>query len=160
MKTVKYITLFLGSITIIYFLLHYVNVGDNVFSDVVTFLSITIGFGITSLSIIATSKFSSNLYAMEDRSNNSRTLLHVIVYKFRSSIILFTTTIALIFFYYIFSKNCMRCNVNLLLNINIISLLKAVIEYLTIWSFGLFLSLVITFSKFVIKSAIGESRIE
>lgn len=60
--------------------------GDKAFSDIVTFISIATGFSITSLSIIATSTFSKNLYQKEDSKDRSKTLLHVLVGNFKNSI--------------------------------------------------------------------------
>src|SRR5690606_3383428 len=73
--------------------------GDKAFSDIVTFISIATGFSITSLSIIATSSFSKNLYLKEDIKDRSKTLLHVLVGNFKNSIFYFTFTVCLILLY-------------------------------------------------------------
>lgn len=66
------------------------------FSHVLTFLSVTTGFTITALSIIATSDFSKVLYKKESVNDNSKTLLHELVNKFEKSTLTFTTVIILI----------------------------------------------------------------
>ncbi len=154
MKIVKYSIYPISFAVMMYFSIrHPLTIEGSVFSDAVTFLSITIGFGITSLSIIATSKFSNTLYGLEDERNNSRTLLHVLVDQFKNSIILFTAAVAVTFFYYILDKNCSDCIMYPTQQLNTISFLKTLIIYLLILSFIVFIRLIVLFSRFVIKSA-------
>lgn len=128
---------------------------SNAFEMIATFLSITIGFTITALSIIATSHFSKELYQTEDKKDNSKTLLHILVNLFKTSTLIFTFTIILILIYKfagaakvfqpIFSIKSYP--------ITFLILLKSIIWSLTLVSFYFFLKLFETFSKFVIKTA-------
>ncbi len=124
----------------------------EILNSIVTFLSITTGFTITALSIIATSKFSQILYSMESEEDNSKTLLHELVDKFKSATKIFLITIALIllfpfvaiydaYYFYLFSY-CIEPS----------DIIKSIVFSLTILSFYKFISLLILFSKFVIKS--------
>ena len=55
-------------------------------SDLLSFLSIAIGFCITSLSLIATTKFfSKNLHSRQSKNSNDKTLLHELVQIFQSA---------------------------------------------------------------------------
>lgn len=83
---------------------------DNNFEMMMSFMSITIGFSITALSMIATSVFSKKLYKIEDQRNNSRTLLHILVNTFKLSTFLFIGNIFLIFLYSILTKNFLATN--------------------------------------------------
>ncbi len=153
MKIIKYISLIATPIlTAFVFRNHLEKIKDDVLTDMVTFLSITIGFGITALSIISASKFSQNLYRMEDSNNNSRTLLHVIVGNFERAVICFTLNIALIFLYKFLNNFCGFKNI-LLLNLSLRNMMIVIIWYFLILSFLLFIYLLITFCKYVIKSA-------
>lgn len=128
---------------------------SKAFVSIITFLSITIGFTITALSIIANSSFSKQLYSREDSKDNSKTLLHILVDHFKYSTFLFVTTIILIFIYFFFIEDESKCEIFSILgnNISIPIILKATIWYSTIWSFICFIMLINLFSKFVIKSA-------
>lgn len=129
------------------------NLNVKAFDVIATFLSITTGFTITALSIIATSPFSKNLYNQESRKNNSKTLLHELVDNFKTSMIFFISTIILItilnlfpekytfYFFKIFS-----------LKFTPFEILKSIILYLSILSLISFFTLFNSFSKFVVKS--------
>lgn len=129
------------------------NLNVKAFDVIATFLSITTGFTITALSIIATSPFSKNLYNQESRKNNSKTLLHELVDNFKTSMIFFISTISLItilnlfpekytfYFFKIFS-----------LKFTTFEILKSIILYLSILSLISFFTLFNSFSKFVVKS--------
>jgi len=128
---------------------------SSAFETVATFLSITIGFTITALSIIATSSFSKDLYKTEDKNDNSKTLLHALIGLFKTSTFVFILTIGLILTYkffprpktikpYFFIKS---------FPISFLVILKSNIWCFTIVSFYYFIRLVETFANFVIKTA-------
>ncbi len=125
------------------------------FDTVATFLSITIGFTITALSIIATSSFSKELYKTEDEKDNSKTLLHVLINLFKTSTLIFITTIGLILAYKFFPtpKTTEPTFFIKSYPITFFVILKSSIWCLTIISFYYFIRLFETFSKFVIKTA-------
>lgn len=126
---------------------------STAFDTISTFLSITIGFTITALSIIGTSSFSKELYKIQDRTNNSKTLLHVLIHQFRISTIIFITTIGLILVFKFDSVSTETLFTLKKYPISFTIFLKAIIWYLTIISFVSFIKLFNTFSKFVIRSA-------
>lgn len=147
MKKYKTLVILLFAIPIVGFMSVFINQDNSsAFGDIVTFLSIIIGFTITALSIIATSKISQELYNRESKRNNSKTLLHELVDEFKYSTILFTSIIALILLYQfnsdsLFSIYCIESR----------SVLKNFIWYLTLIAFVEFLILFRLFSKFIIK---------
>lgn len=125
---------------------------DKAFSDIVTFISIATGFSITSLSIIATSSFSRNLYLKENPKDRSQTLLHVLVGNFKNSIFFFTFTISLILLY----KYIDLCHYYFSIrtySFDLIKLFASCIWYFTILSIVRFLFLVNIFGQFVLQSA-------
>lgn len=129
----------------------------NAFSDIITFFSIAAGFNITALSIIANSQFSARLYNIEDTHDNSKTLLHNLVEKFKSSTVVFLITIALILSFLFINGNDPN-EVHSSIDIKSITLtfpkiLKSIIWYLTALSFFRFYDLIIAFSKVVIRSS-------
>lgn len=125
---------------------------SNAFTSILTFLSIISGFSITALSIIATSDFSKELYQKESSKNNSLTLLHELIAIFRNSTLLFVFTIILILLYeFVPDLEYIVFQVpNYSLTYD--KLIKGLIWYMTILSFGAFIYLLLTFSKFVIRS--------
>lgn len=129
---------------------------SSAFDTIATFLSITIGFTITALSIIATSSFSKELYKIEDEKNNSKTLLHILINLFKTSTLIFIATIGLIITYkFIPTPKTIVPIFNFKsYPITLLTLLKSGIWCFTIISFYYFIKLFETFSKFVIKSAI------
>lgn len=130
-----------------------VNLNNKAFDVVATFLSITTGFTITALSIIATSPFSKNLYQQESKKNNSKTLLHELVDKFKISMILFIVTISFIIYLNLFKDNYVAKSITIFKNkTTTLEILKSSILYLSILSLISFILLFNTFSKFVIKS--------
>lgn len=128
------------------------------FDTVATFLSITIGFTITALSIIATSSFSKELYKIEDKKNNSRTLLHVLINLLKTSTFIFISTIGLILVYKFFSipKTTELTFFIKAYPISVSVIIKSSIWCFTMISFYYFIKLFETFAKFVIKSATIE----
>lgn len=153
MKMPKNLFILIFSTIIILVLAINVDLNSKAFDVVATFLSITTGFTITALSIIATSPFSKNLYEQESKVNNSKTLLHELVDKFKTSMILFIVTITLIIFLNLFSDDYVSTPIKLFENkLSLLVILKSTILYFSIMSLTSFIILFDTFSKFVIKS--------
>lgn len=149
----KKILVIICSFIIIFIFSMNVDLNIKAFDVVATFLSITTGFTITALSIIATSPFSKNLYDLESRKNNSKTLLHELVDKFKISMILFIVTISLIVVLNLYPEKYVDTKfVIIKSNISEIEILKSTILYSSILSLISFIRLFNTFSKFVIKS--------
>ena len=78
---------------------------SDTFEMMMGFMSIIIGFSVTALSIVATSNFSKTLYKIEDKTDNSKTLLHNLVDVFKTSTGFFIVNIISIFVYSIFSND-------------------------------------------------------
>ena len=131
---------------------YFAKPGDKAFSDIVTFISIATGFSITSLSIIATSPFSRNLYLKEDKNDRSKTLLHVLVGNFKNSIFYFTFTVSLILLYKHFDILTYIVCVKTY-SLDIIKIFSSFIWYFTILSIVRFIYLVNIFGQFVLQSA-------
>lgn len=126
----------------------------KLFDVIANFLSITIGFTITALSIIATSPFSRRLYQIQSDTDNGQSLLHVLIKDFKHATLIFIVTIVLIvvLYYYPDDYKGNRYNWRFLV-INDINTLKSIIVFLSVMSFYKFIYLFYTFSKFVIKSS-------
>lgn len=147
--------IFVITFSIIVILLFTLNLDLNnkAFDVVASFLSITTGFTITALSIIATSPFSKNLYEQESSKNNSKTLLHELVDKFKICMFLFITTISFITFLNLFPEgNLFKTFTIFQIKMILIDILKSTTLYFSILSLISFIVLFNTFSKFVIKS--------
>lgn len=155
MKVLKKIIIILLSLIVIFLLSFKLNfANDKAFDIISTFLSITTGFSITALSIIATSPFSKKLYEVESKKNNSKTLLHILIDKFIVSTLIFIFCIGSIILYNYFPVGEKGMYFDFLtFNFNTIKLLKSSIWFFTIVSFIKFIDLFLTFSKFVIKSS-------
>lgn len=126
----------------------------KLFDVVANFLSITIGFTITALSIIATSPFSRRLYQIQSDTDNGQSLLHVLIKDFKHATLIFIMTIAFIVFLYFYPDEYKGNSYTWkFLVINDINTLKSVIVFLSLISFYKFIYLFYTFSKFVIKSS-------
>ncbi|MEX0720298.1 MAG: hypothetical protein WD059_06495 [Balneolaceae bacterium] len=151
------IILSIATIVLLIFVWNFDN--DGAFDSILTFLSIITGFSITALSIIASSDFSKNLYLKESSKNNSLTLLHELVYLFRKSTLIFISGIMLILFYEFLPTLDEEIAILGAKEISISSILKAVIWFITGVSFMVFINLLLTFSKFIIRS-VSNKRIE
>lgn len=127
---------------------------DKAFETITIFLSITTGFTITALSIIATSKFSKQLYQIEDDTDNSRTLLHKLVRQIQFSSLIFVSTIGLILLYQ-FLPNAPEWSsfrfIGYDLDLKII--LNSTIWVMVIFAFYEFIKIFNMFSNFVIQAA-------
>ncbi|RYJ52804.1 hypothetical protein V5J73_02290 [Flavobacterium sp. KS-LB2] len=153
MKTLKIILkIFISVFAISFFAISF-NLNNKAFEVVATFLSITTGFSITALSIIATSPFSKNLYNQESSKNNSKTLLHELVDRFKTSMILFIATICLIVLLNLYPEKYIPTIFKVFeTEITTMAILKSFVLYFSILSLISFVILFNTFSKFVIKS--------
>lgn len=124
---------------------------DKAFDMIGVVFSVLIGFSITSLSIIATSKFSKRLYQIESSQNNSKTLLHEIVDKFYSNMTLYILTVVLIIVYLIIPKSDIALCEKL--NITIINFLKSsiiIMTFLSLFSSNILLKY---FKQFIVQAA-------
>lgn len=149
----KYIFVILLSMGVVIAIACEINLDNIPFEIIATFLSITTGFTITALSIIATSSFSKNLYKMEKKDDNSQSLLHVLISKFKSSTFLFVLTIGLIIFHGFFDEKFIGPIFRIYGNsFSVIELIRAAILYTTLLSFISFVILFKTFAKFVTKA--------
>ncbi|HEX9971285.1 MAG TPA: hypothetical protein VGD14_04365 [bacterium] len=73
-----------------------INQFENMYAIAFTYLSITIGFVVTSITIIASSGFSKVLYLKQHPTNNAKTLLHVLLDNFKATLILYAIPMILI----------------------------------------------------------------
>lgn len=154
MKVFKIISKSLLLIVIGLLIYRYMNISDdNFFTAVTTFSTITVGFTITSISIIANSSFSKKLYGIDSKANNSKSLLHELLDKFKQATFLFISTIILIFILYLFPKGSKGDNFDILsYTVNDIQIVKSLILLSTIVSVYEFTRLFSIFSRFVVKS--------
>ena len=148
------ISKYIFSIGVIFLLSTYLHFDNSAtFGHILTFLSVTTGFTITALSIIATSNFSKDLYKKEAPDDNSKSLLHQLVGKFEKSTLTFASAIFLILIYSLIEPAQIKEWSLLNTSISFKTLLSGLIWFLTFWSIWLFLDLLKMFSKFVIQSA-------
>ncbi len=77
------------------------------FEMMMGFMSITIGFSVTALSVVASSKFSKTLYGKQGSSNN-KTQLHDLIDLFKNANFLFLFNIAIIFIHSWFSNGWLK----------------------------------------------------
>ena len=153
MKIIKYIIFIIVSGFTLLLLSTKLNFdNEGAFDTISAFLSISTGFSITALSIIATSSFSKKLYRIEDAKDNSKTLLHTLVGQFKLSTFAFIVTIGLIVLFKFIPDEevCLLTIKSYKISCSII--LKSTIWYMTLVSFYEFIGLFRTFTKFVIKS--------
>jgi hypothetical protein len=130
---------------------------DKVFDEIVTFIAILVGFSITSLTIIANSQFSKHLIHLDDADNNSKSLLHNLLDKFKWSTLIFILTVAAIFIYNFIGTNIQFVSHHLCgYTFSFKGLLNAIVWYLTLWSFIKFIQLFKMIRQFVIQSAKGK----
>jgi len=154
MQTAKNISKYLLSLGVILLLSTYLHFDNSsTFGYILTFLSVTTGFTITALSIIATSNFSKDLYKKEAPDDNSKTLLHQLVAKFEKSTITFVSAIILILVFSLVEPTNFKEWSFSNTVISLKTVLSGLIWFLTFRSIWLFLDLLKMFSKFVIQSA-------
>lgn len=130
---------------------------DKAFETITIFLSITTGFTITALSIIATSKFSKQLYLIEDATDNSRTLLHKLVRQIQFASLIFVLTIGLILIYQFFPEAPGWSSFHIrVYYVDLKIILSSTIWVLVIFAFYEFIKIFNMFSDFVIQAAKKE----
>ncbi|RRO25531.1 hypothetical protein [Flavobacteriaceae bacterium 14752] len=154
MQTAKNISKYLLSVGAIFLLSTYLYFDNSsTFGHILTFLSVTTGFTITALSIIATSNFSKDLYKKEAPDDNSKTLLHQLVGKFEKSTLTFASAIVLILIFSLIEPTNFKEWSFFNTTISFKTVLSGSIWFLTFMSIWLFVDLLRMFSKFVIQSA-------
>lgn len=126
-------------------------------SDLLSFLSIAIGFCITSLSLIATTKFSQALYNIQSRNRNDKTLLHELIQIFQTANYYFLILICLIICYLfienIFEGNLIYIKHNISWQIEIKNIFQSCITSLIFISLYKFYKLIQILGKYVIQAA-------
>lgn len=144
-------SIFLIAIFMIFFF-YDIKPSENSFEIIATFLSIFIGFCFTALSIITTSKFSKILFSTESKSDNSKTLLHELIDKFKYAIINSTICIILIIIYFSLNQKTDYILISYQ-NISLKFILSTFILFFNIISFYYFFKLLNIFLQFVIKES-------
>lgn len=154
MQTAKNISKYLLSFGTIFLLSTYLHFDNSsTFGHILTFLSVTTGFTITALSIIAISNFSKDLYKKEAPDDNSKSILHRLVAKFEKSTITFVSAIILILIFSLVKPINFKEWSYYNTVISLKTVLSGLIWFLTFRSVWLFIALLKMFSKFVIQSA-------
>ena len=124
-------------------------------SDLLSFLSIAIGFCITSLSLIATTKFSQTLYNIQSKNRNDKTLLHELIQIFQTANYYFLILICLIICYLfienIFEGNFIKHNISW--QIETKNIFQSCITSLIFISLYKFYRLIQILGKYVIQAA-------
>lgn len=107
-KIFKDVSIFLiiGSL-IQYLVLSNFVVKIETLTNIVTFLSIVFGFYITSFSIFSTSHYVSTLYQITDKENSTQTLLHALIFKYKTGLLatLFSILYFIIFIFLLSQKD-------------------------------------------------------
>lgn len=98
----KIILLFLSINFLFYFLP--VEITESLMQNFITFLSITFGFYMTSLSVLYSSKFIKKLHSEVDNKIKTQTKLHTLTAYFRNSAIWSIISIIVLFIYSLFFK--------------------------------------------------------
>ena len=131
----------------------YTDKSSLAFAHIVTFFSIIIGFCITSLSIISTSKFSKKLYSLESSEDNSKTLLHELLDKFEKCIIYASIVIFSILIFYYLSDFKFGKIIFYKTHLSFSKLINGIIWTFTLVTIIYFFKLIKMFKKFVVQSA-------
>lgn len=124
---------------------------DYKFEEVLTFLSIVLGFTFTGMTLISGSEFSKKLYKLESKSNNSLTQLHELVGIYYFNAKLFIVNSVLIILFELFNKNLMLVEF-IIFKIDFYKLCYISIVYLTLINFYNFYLLIKLFKNLVIQS--------
>lgn len=126
-------------------------------SDLLSFLSIAIGFCITSLSLIATTKFSQTLYNIQSKNRNDKTLLHELIQIFQTAnyyfLILTCLIICYLFIENIFEGNLIYIKHNISWQIETKNIFQSCITSLIFISLYKFYRLIQILGKYVIQAA-------
>lgn len=154
MKAFSRFSFFITTVAAIYFLENKYKIDfSEKFSDLLSFLSIAIGFCITSLSLIATTKFSRNLYEIESGKSSNRTLLHELVEHFQMANKFFLVSIILIIAYLLFEK-LIKCEIKIgILSLSIHTILQSFITYFIVASLFKFYKLTRLIELYIIQAA-------
>lgn len=126
---------------------------SSAFEGILTFLSIVTGFAITGMSIIASSSFSKELYKREVPKDNSKTLLHVLVWKFQGLTITCLLAICSILIYTFLKPYEIRGFEFYETCISLKRVLSSVIWVATLMAVISFFGLISDFSAFIIQSS-------
>lgn len=94
----KVIPSFLLSVLLCFISIKYLEISnfENNYGIVFTYLSIIVGFVITSVTIIGSSSYSKMLYKKQSSVDNSKTLLHELLNNFKFTLLFYTTPMLLI----------------------------------------------------------------
>lgn len=157
-KNIIKCTIYLFFTFLFYLVISKYNLGfSGKISDLLSFLSIAIGFCITSLSLIATTKFSQALYNIQSRNRNDKTLLHELIQIFQTANYYFLILICLIICYLfienIFKGNSIHIKHNILWQIEIKNIFQSCITSLIFISLYKFYKLIQILGKYVIQAA-------
>lgn len=125
---------------------------SEVFSDLVNILSISIGFTVTALSIVATSKFSKKLYCIETK-DKSKTLLHELVNSHKEALILFFLSISTIIIYKFFPIKFLETNIAKNFDVTYLAIFQAIVWFVFCLAYWRFYRLIEMFCKLVIQNA-------
>lgn len=98
----KILILFIIISTVFYFI--NVNISESLMQNFITFLSITFGFYMTSLSVLYSSKFIKKLHNEVDRKIKTQTKLQTLTSYFKVSAIWSIVSIIVSFFYSLYFK--------------------------------------------------------
>lgn len=146
MKIIKICISVLISVLTFYISMKYLEIKnyEQIFDIIFTYLSITIGFMITSITIIASSSYSIILYKKQDPKDNSKTLLHVIIGKFKTTIIFFIFPMAMIIVHSVIPWE----NINMIVT----NFYDTIIFLLTLWTFPILVIQLKLILGFIIQS--------
>ena len=130
----------------------YFNISQNTLGIIATALSIMLGFTVTALSIIGTSKFSKELYRLETE-NNSQSMLHELINLFQRNMKIYIASIgAVITYSYFFDNEIYLIDLeNCKFSLN--QILNGIVFTLVLLSFYKFWILIKTFGQFIIQEA-------
>lgn len=121
------------------------------FEEILTFLSIVLGFTFTGMTLISGAEFSKKLYSRESKKNNAQTQLHELVEIYFISTKWFIINSILIIFFSVF-KSFFGIIILFSHEIDFYRIMFISITYLTIISFYKFYSLIKLFKNQVIQS--------
>jgi len=128
------------------------NISVDVISDLIVFLSIMFGFCATSLAIFSTSKYMGALYKVQDISNNSRTLLHTLIGKYKLGLNCSLISVLYFLFLEVFALNFGTTQ-----SVSLLNPLSLGIFPLVVLNFYFGFTLMSTLTKVVIKEGMLNS---
>lgn len=108
-KKDKYkIALLFLTVSFLFFFLS-IEITESLMQNFITFLSITFGFYMTSLSVLYSSKFIKKLHNEIDNKIRTQTKLHTLISYFKNSAIWSIISIIILFTYSLFFKSVNDC---------------------------------------------------